>query len=310
MRKSIVILLLCLFTAGLKGTAQEMLATVEVMSTRIQGADPKVFTSLKSALTEFINNRKWTSDIYAPNEKIECSFFLNLTEMVGAPEDNIFKGTLTVQATRPVYNTNYNTTTFNFLDREISFKFDPSQVIIFDENRVAGTDAIVANLPATIAYYVYMILGFDYDAFSPSGGETYFKRAQNIVMNAPEDSRLISGWKSNVSRKTNRFWLVEQVLDPKFQELRRFWYDYHIHGLDKMRSEPDKAISTILPYFEKFKRINLENPSSIYLMTVMNIKSSEFVNILGRIPQAQRQSAIEALSEVDVTNASKYRAVR
>lgn len=302
------VLLICL--VGKQALSQEMQANVEVMSNRVQGADPKVFTSLKTALTEFINNRKWTNDFFSPVEKIDCSFFLNITEMVGPPEDNTFKATLTVQATRPVFNSTYTTTIFNFLDRELTFKFDPSQVIVFDDNRVAGTDAIIANLPATIAFYVYMILGFDYDSFSPNGGDPHFKKAQNIVMNAPEDTRLILGWKSNVSRRTNRYWLIEQVLNPRFQELRQFWYDYHINGMDVMRENPDVAIDVISGYFEKLRTINLENPTSIYLMTVMNIKSNELINLVAQIPQAQRKAAIDALAEVDVTNASKYRAIR
>lgn len=310
MIKKIILTVLMMCSAWMQAQSQEMQANVEVMSSRIQGADPKVFTSLKTALTEFINNRKWTNDFFAPLEKIDCNFFLNITEMVGAPEDNTFKGTLTVQATRPVFNATYTTTTFSFLDREVAFKFEPSQVLIFDDNRVGGTDALVANLPATIAFYVYMILGFDYDSFSPNGGDPHFKKAQNVVMNAPEDTRLITGWKSNVSRKTNRFWLVDQVLNPRFQELRQFWYDYHINGMDVMRENPDAAIDMIAGYFEKLKKVNLDNPTSIYLLTMMNTKSNELVNLVARIPQAQRKAAIDALAEVDVTNAAKYKAIR
>lgn len=310
MIKKIILTVLMMCSAWMQAQSQEMQANVEVMSSRIQGADPKVFTSLKTALTEFINNRKWTNDFFTPLEKIDCNFFLNVTEMVGPPEDNTFKATLTVQATRPVFNATYTTTTFNFLDREVAFKFEPSQVLIFDDNRVGGTDALVANLPATIAFYVYMILGFDYDSFSPNGGDPHFKKAQNVVMNAPEDTRLITGWKSNVSRKTNRFWLVDQVLNPRFQELRQFWYDYHINGMDVMRENPDAAIDMIAGYFTKLKQVNLENPTSIYLLTMMNTKSNELVNLVARIPQAQRKAAIDALAEVDVTNAAKYRAIR
>lgn len=290
--------------------AQELVANVEIMSSRVQGVDEKVFTSLKSALTEFLNNRRWSNDVFTATEKIQCNFFLNVTEAVGSLEDNTFRATLTVQASRPVYSATYTTTTFNFLDRDIVFRFDPSQVILFDDNRVGGTDPVIANLPAIFAYYAYMILGFDYDSFSPNGGDPFFKKAQNIVMNAPEDSRLITGWVSNVSRRTNRYWLVEQVLNPRFSELRQFWYDYHLRGLDIMRKEPQKGLQTISGYFEKLKTINIENPTSIYLMTVFNIKSTELINLVAQLPAEEKKTAIETLAEVDVTNAAKYKGIR
>lgn len=300
--------ILCLSLQSL--SAQELQAEVQVLSTRVQGVDPKVFTTLKTALTEFLNNRRWSSDNFMPNERIQCTFFLNITEAVGAPEDNVFKGTLTVQSTRPVYNSNYSSTTFNFLDREVAFKYDPSQVLLFDDNRVAGTDALIANLPALIAYYAYMILGFDYDSFQQEGGDVFFKKAQNIVMNAPEDSRVINGWKSNSSRKINRYWLVDQILDPKFSQVRKFWYNYHIKGLDLMRKEPQKGLQNIAPFFTTLNLINKENPSSIYLMTVFNTKSTEFLNLVAQLPPEEKQKAIQQLSEVDVSNAAKYKAIK
>lgn len=291
--------------------AQELVANVEIMSTRVQGVDEKVFSSLKSALTEFLNNRKWSNDNFTPSEKIQCNFFLNVTESVGSLEDNTFKATLTVQASRPVYNATYTTSTFNFLDRDIVFKFDPSQVILFDDNRVGGTDAIIANLPAIFAYYAYMILGFDYDSFSPSGGDPFFKKAQNVVMNAPEDSRLITGWEGSKStRKTNRYWLVDQVLSPRFSDLRRFWYDYHLKGLDVMRKDPQKGLQTIASHFEKLKDVNIDNPTSIYLLTIFNTKSTELINLVGQLPADEKKIAIETLSQVDVTNAAKYKGIR
>lgn len=290
--------------------SQELIANVEVLHNRVQNVDAKVFASLKTSMTEFINNRRWTQDVFQANEKIQCSFFINVTETVGNPEDNLFRGTITVQATRPVFNTNYTTTLINHLDRDFTFKFDPSQVLLFDENRVAGNDPLVANLPAIVAYYVYMILGFDYDSFGLKGGDPYFKKAQNIAMNAPEDARLINGWKASEANRRNRYWFVDHVLNPRFSDMRTFWYEYHIKGLDVMRSKPEEAINSIMPYFEKLKQINQENPSSMYTMAVFNAKSGEFANIVSRFPMEQKEAVKNILAEIDVPNAAKYKNIK
>lgn len=301
---SFLLLISCLSTR-----AQELQANVEVMHTRIQGVDAKVFSGLKIALQEFLNNRKWSNDNFAPNEKIQCNFFLNITEMVGSIDDNLYKASLTVSATRPIFNTSYTSSTFNFMDREIAFRFESSQVIQFEDNRVSGTEAMTANLAAVFAYYAYMILGYDYDTFAPNGGESFFKKAQNVVMNAPEDARLITGWKSS-ERKTNRYFLVDQILNPRYQDVRMCYYEYHRNGLDRMRSEPEVGLKTILSYFDKLKTVNSENPSSIYLMSFFTAKSPELINILEQLPMEKRKSAAQTLAEMDVSNAAKYKSVK
>src|SRR5690606_37893126 len=129
-------------------SAQELDAVVQVNADRIQGVDPKVFQQLEQSLTEFLNSRKWTRDQYRPNEKIVCSFLLTLT---GKSGENAYTGTLNIQASRPVYEADYNTSIVNFVDREVAFRYDESQTLQFDDNRVSGSDALVSNLTALMA---------------------------------------------------------------------------------------------------------------------------------------------------------------
>lgn len=287
--------------------AQDLNCNVDITHDKIQNVDPKVFQSLKKALSDFVNNRKWVAENLKPAERIECSFLLNLTER--NPADNTYRGTLNIQSSRPVFNSGYNTKMVNFVDRDIYFRFDESQNLQFDDNRVAGSDAHSANLTATIAFYVYLILGFDYDSFAPKGGEAYFKKALNVVMNAPEDTKLIKGWKAAESNR-NRYWLIDQILNPRFQDLRPYYYDYHRKGLDILSSKPEDGRKVITDGIETLTKVNNANPTSILMQFFFNAKSSEFVNIMMQTPAAERKDFIEQLCKLDVPNAGRYRAIK
>src|SRR5690606_12314692 len=138
-----------------------------------------------------------------------------------------------IQATRPVYNTSYNSSIVNFIDKEIAFTYSQFSPLTFDDNRVSGTNAMQSNLTAVLAYYTYLILGLDYDSFELNGGTSYFKKAQNVVNNAPEDGKKIMGWKA-VDGNRNRYWIIDQILNPRFKVVREYWYTMHRDGLDNL----------------------------------------------------------------------------
>ena len=149
-----------------------------------------IFQTLQTTLSNFINNRKWTTDAFQTNEKIQCNFLLNIEQELG---NNLYKGKLTVQAARPVFSTTYDSPIINFLDDDVVFRYQEFQPVEFNENRVQGNDPSAANLPAVMAYYVNIILGFDYGSFSLRGGDPYFKKAWNIVNNARKAATLRVG---------------------------------------------------------------------------------------------------------------------
>lgn len=305
MKRSFFLILL-LSLCRLPVWAQELNAKVTVTHTQVQGVDPKVFQTLEQSLNTFLNSRKWTSDHYQNNEKVNCSFLLNITKKAN---DNIFTAILTIQASRPVFNTDYNTPTVNFQDNEVTFSFDQSQTIQFDDNNVAGSDPLVANLPAIFAYYVYFILGLDYDSFSPNGGTAYFQKAQDVVNKAPEKSSVIQGWQASGS-KSNRYWLVEQILNPRFKAFRTFWYTYHRKGLDMMTDNLQDALKNIVSGIPVLATIQKENTNPIILQFYFDAKSTEWANLLQQAPQADRANYVKQMMAIDVTNANKYRNIK
>jgi hypothetical protein len=293
---------------GLAVSAQEFNCKVTVLHDKITGVDNQVFVDMQRGLNEFINNRKWTTDEFATTEKIDCNLMINLTGNKVNGDPDIYTATLTIQAVRPVYNSSYNTTTVNYVDKDVTFKFSQFNQLRFDDNSVSGTDPVASNLTAIVAYYAYIILGFDYDSFSPNGGTNYFKKAQNIVNNAPE-GKGINGWKA-VENNRNRYWLVDQALNTRFQDVHSFWYTMHREGLDSMAAKPNESRSRILVNVKKIFQVNRENPNSALLQFVVNAKSDEFQRLLAATPKQERAQYITLLSALDVPNAAKYNALR
>lgn len=292
-----------LISLGKPLLAQELKAKVSVMAVRVATTvDRKIFTTLQTQLNTFMNNRKWTSDVFRENEKIECSFIINIESAV---EPNIYKASLTVQAARPVFNASYQAALVNFIDPELIFKYVEFQPVEFNENRVQGTDAAVANLTAVLAYYAYMIIGLDYDSFSPKSGEPYFRKAQNIVNNAPEGSR-IAGWRVFDGLR-NRYWLNENLINTKFNIVHDVIYTYYRAGLDKLIENDNEARANILQALIQLNAFNKENPNTMILQFFMQGKTNELIGIFKKGSPEEKAKAVEILSLLDIPNANKYK---
>jgi hypothetical protein len=284
-------------------SAQELSARVTVNSSRVGSTVNKnVFQSLQTSLNTFLNNRKWTKDVFLINEKIECNFFLNLQ---ATPEANVYTASLTVQAARPVYSSSYASPIINFQDEDVFFKYVEFQQLEFNENRVGGTDPLVSNLTAIFAYYANMIIAFDYASFSPRGGDTYFLKAQNIVNNAPE-SRGISGWKAFDSKR-NRYWLVENMMNSRYAVLHDIYYGYYHLGMDKMYENETTARAEILTVLNLFNNFNSDNPNTMINQFFFQGKSNELIQLFSKAPQQDKIRASDLLQKMDITNATRYK---
>lgn len=300
-KKILTILLFGILVKQVSG--QELQARVTVLSNRVTtNIDRKIFTTLQNQLTNLLNNRKWTTDTYKQNEKIICSFILNIESV---QEPNVYKASLNIQAARPVYHSTYQAAIINFQDADVLFKYVEFQPVEFNENRVQGTDAAVANLTAIFAYYAYIILGFDYDSFAPKAGEPYFKKAQNIVNNAPE-GRGISGWRIFDGLR-NRYWLNENLMGTRYNTIHDIIYGYYRKGLDNLYDNEAEGKGGILNALIQLQAFGKENPNTMVQQFFMQGKYQELVGIFKKANNAEKTKALELLSELDVINASKYK---
>lgn len=301
MYKLIFFLILFFSADGIR--AQELRARVTVLSNRVaNNVDKKTFQTLQTALDNFVNNRKWSTDNFSQQEKIDCSFLLNVAS---TDEANVYKGSLTIQSARPVFNSSYVSPIINFQDNDIIFKYAEFQQLEFDDNRISGTDPLVSNLTAVFAYYINIILGMDYDSFAPRGGDPFFQKAQNIVNNATEGKN-ISGWKAFDGTR-NRYWLAENLLNSRYTIIHDAIYNYYRMGMDKLYDEEANARIQILNVLNLLNNLNTENPNTMILQFFFQGKTQELINIFSKASPPDKSRALEFLQKLDVPNAPKYK---
>lgn len=292
MRKLLTILFATLLL--LPATAQELRCDVQVITPGLQLADPAIFRTLEASIAEFINTRKWTDDNLQPTEKIECKIIISITEELTVDR---FRANATIQSSRPVFNSDYKSIVFNFNDKDWEFQYTQFQPIEFQDN------IFLNNLSSLLAYYAYIMIGLDYETFAEKGGNPYILKAQNIVTLAQNTSE--RGWKSFEGLR-NRYWLTENLMNPRFSNFRSAFYNYHMNGLDRMYENRTLGTQTITQCLEILSTVNQTNPNSMLMQLFFNAKSEELQNIYRDIPKNEKINAINLLSRLDAPNSEKY----
>jgi hypothetical protein len=298
MIKSALLVLGSLFIFASSAFSQELKARIQVVSQAIQGTNKEVFRTLQTDLYDFLNNTKWTNHVYSESERIECNFMINLEKQISADE---FKGTITIQASRPTYMSTYNTVLFNHKDNDMHFRYIEAQPLEFNESQHTS------NLTSVLAFYVYFILGLDYDSFSLEGGKQFFAKAEKIVnnaQNAPE-----SGWKAFEPGRKNRYWLVENAMNDKYSGIHEYMYRYHRLGLDLLVDKVNEGRAEIAESIKLLQQVNRETPNLVLMKTIMMAKSDEFVNVFSESFPDEKQRVFVMLKEIDPANTSKYQKI-
>ena len=300
MTKKLIFIVVVLL--GQTVSSQELQAKFSIVSSKVSsGVDKKIFQTLQTAVSNFLNNRKWTNDNYQPQEKIKCSFLFTIDEYAG---NNIFKGSLTVQAARPIYNTSYESPIINIQDPSVQFRYVEFQSLDFNENRIQGSDPLASNLTAIFAYYVNIILGMDYDSFSPRGGDPYFQKALYVVNNAPEGGDII-GWKTFEGLR-NRHKLIQGFTDSRFNLIHDAIYAYYRGGFDKFYENETDGRNSVLNALNYLNTVNTENPGSMVIQFFFQGKSNELVKLFSKAQTDTKTRAKDFLVKLDLTNASAY----
>lgn len=293
MRK--IIFIFCYLIASKQVFTQELNCQVSVVSPQLQGTTNKqIFDQLQKSIFEFMNNTKWTKDNYSVAERIDCSILINVTQQLTSED---YRATIQIQSRRPVFKSSYFSPTINYIDENFVFKFQQFQQLEFNLNTFSN------NITSVLAYYAYLILANDYDTYSNLGGTEYFQKAQIVVANAQSASEM--GWKSFESNK-NRYWIVENALQPVFQPIRECMYKYHRLGLDIMNEKPDDGRKEILKSLDLLLVVYKNRPASFNMELFFNAKVDELVNIFSKGQPDEKAKAVEVLTTVDPAKSTKY----
>lgn len=281
--------------------AQEILCNVKVIDNQIQLTDKKIFRTLEQAITEFINNRQWTTEKVQPNERIECNLQIILSSY--DVKSNHFAGTMQIISRRPVYGTSYNTTIFNILDENIAFDFAEFQPMNFNENSYSS------NLTSLLGFYAYYLIGLDFDSFGLLGGTPYFNKALQIANNAQQGSG-VAGWQPFERNLRSRYNLIDNILNERFRPIREAYYTYHREGLDQLSKNPEEARKKIYSSLEMVRKVFKIAPNTVMLIMFFEAKTDELINIYKNAPATEKPKAIEILTEINIANISKYEKIR
>ena len=292
--KHILIITLLLFS--LVSTGQELNCKVQVISPSLQtsAADKQVFEQLQQSIYDFLNNTRWTTETFKDEEKIECNFLINISEQSSA---EVFGGSIQVTSRRPVYNSNYSSTVFNYVDENFKFKYQRGTPLLFsiDQHRT--------NLTSVLAFYAYMVIAYDYDSFSLEGGQRYFVKAQQVVNNAQTAAE--PGLKAFEGDR-NRFFLVDNALQAVYKPLREAFYKYHRLGFDRMQENIVEGRKSVIEALEMIQTVVKLRPASFNVQVVFSAKVNEIVDLFSQAPQAEKVKVYNLCRLMDAGNLSKY----
>lgn len=301
MTKQIIILFFLIFAATSSVTCQELNLQVRVSSPNNNKIDPALFSAFENDLTEFFNRNKWTDDEFKEGEKIEGAITITVTNETSS---NDFIADVAIQTFRPVYKSSYKTTLINYIDRSIAFSYLPG--LLIQKSDVSYFD----NMSSIMTFYAYMILGYDYDSFSPFGGDKYFQAARNVIQNLPSSLMTSEGWDNRggiVGR--NRYWMVDNILNPKIRPFRQFFYEYHRLGLDEMYKDMDRQRAVLSSAISGMQDVISDYPNSMTLTMFSDSKRDEIVEIFMPGDRGQKQKVYDIMIQCDPYRADEYSAL-
>lgn len=280
-------------------SAQELNCKVEINSDKVQATNKKVFQTLQEAMTDYLNENHFTNAQFSTNERIECRMFFTIAEYL--PETGSFSGDLQVQSSRPVYNSSYTTTLFNFKDTKIEFTYQENEPLTF------SLTTMESQLTAILNFYAYLIIAIDCDSFAPRGGESAFEQCRNVVQMAQSSGE--TGWKAFEDSK-NRSAVLSSYIDPSTAAIRDMIYTYHRLGLDEMSLTPDKGRAQITQTLDVLPKIYQANSMSVALSIFKDAKLDELVNIYTKGTSDERKKAYDILSPIYPTEMTRINMIR
>lgn len=292
-----------LFLMTSKVSAQELFLTFTADKSSLGTTSDNTFVDnaflqdMQNTIIQFINNNRWTSQTFKPQEKIKMNILFTMTE---APNNGVgrFKGTFQLVVNRPVFNSSYETVVMSFIDKEVEFEYIIGQQMVFNENSFTN------NLTSLLAFYAYAALGVDFDSFGANGGSPFYERLLNVVNTSQQSSS--PGWQALSGGNNTRYWFSENLNSQQFQTFREGLYIYHRLGLDIMSAEPEKGRASILEALKKIKKVNEVRPNSVLLRSFFNSKAKELVAIFSESKLEEKQAVYDILKEIDPTRLDTY----
>ena len=243
-----LLLLLVLLVLARPSSAQELDATVELNITALPEEQRIVWESFKADLEAYLNSHRWTTNF--SGERVRCSFQINI---VGANGD-VYNAQMFVSSTRPLYESSELTTMARFFDEKVEFPYTRGLEFQHGMNQRA--------LESVIDFYVYVILGLDFDSYKKQEGTQLFQQAHQIAVIG--QSAQARGWEKNFSStgQFSRLAYIEDVLNANNRAYRDLMWQYNYKVLDLQNTDPNEARANLAIVIDSM--ITLKRSSSFF----------------------------------------------
>jgi len=301
MRNTFLLLFCLLFLVKVSVQAQELRATVTINAPQLTIIDRKVITEFETVVTDYLNNTRFTDEIYEDEERISCNFTFSI---VSETNEREFNAELLIQSSRPVYGSDYSTTLINYLDKPAKIQYEQFQPIEFAKN------SFTSSLSSLLTFYANIIIGLDKDSFAPMAGESFYREAENVVNLLPSS---VTGndkdW-TNSGGQRSRFRLMQELLNPRARPYRQMSYQYHRKGLDVMAGDAVAGRTVMAKSMENLRDVHSDIPNSLLINIFTASKSQELIDVFIASPPAERKGVYQILSTVDPAKLNKFRTLR
>ena len=287
--------------SSLSIVAQELNINVQIVAPTVASTDPRMFEEMEQNVEEFLNGTNWTNDDYEDFEKIEGSLKITVSDEIST---TAFVGDFFIQSLRPVYKSNYNTPLINYVDQGVQFEYRERQPIRRSE------DNYFDNLSSILTFYALTLIAMDYDSFSPRGGDAYWQKANNLLNSIPEVVKAAdSGWANQIGEQ-NRFWLIENMLNPKIKPFRQAFYEYHRMSLDAMTIDPDKSKAIMTSAITAIGQVEKDLPNNMVVQMFTDSKHSEIIEIYKDATRGEQEKVTRIMTSIDPSRADEYNQIR
>jgi len=288
----------CLTWNGLQVYAQELNAIVRVIAPNLGTSDKSIVGQLERNVKDFMNNQRWTGDVFEAQEKIKCNIQIVISADRG---DNNLLIDLSIQASRPVFNSNYETPLLNIVDKAIPIVFDPFK------NLENSKETYYDNLSSVLTFYAYLILALDYDSFSLEGGEPSLQILNNMMNSLPANVKSMDdAWSPAKDKRNNRYFIVENLTNPRMKLFRRAFYEYHRQALDQFSKDAVSARATLSGILKDIGRANSNYPDTYFMKIFSFTKQQEILEIFKQGTPQEKQVLKEVMTQIDPANSNLY----
>ncbi len=278
-------------------SGQEIDCTVTLNADALNPSDRVNIQNLGTDIQNYINSYRWTGEEFkGPKIKVTMTIYLMSVSTSSSVVGQIYNAQAFIASQRPIYKSSNVSPMVRVIDNSWQFVYQKDQPLHHDEFRFDP-------LAGFIDYYMYVVLGFDYDSYDPLGGTKFFQRASNIVAQG-QNGDYPQGWQSGGSGTYSRYAVVTDALSGKYEAFRRAFYDYQYNGIDLLSTEKDSAQATIANSLGKIADLVIQ--SGMRSALVKMFFDSKYLEITDALKDYPDKEVFQKLSIADQAHQTTY----